>query len=966
MFAKREEGILVEITLQISNMLGMAAVAIAIQTAIAFALMIASAWISYFITTVLFTWAEGFFHQLIGYQAKSTGAVAGTNLNEPTLSVADNVLMNIIRSPIIWWIFLSVLAASVILLIFVTILSIIRSEMVFDEKSGNSKAEIYKNAFKAIAAFIAVPVVAFMGLLIANMLIAVIYNMLIGHVVLVESAVGKLDTTGASAEELANLAKAADMDNNIKAFVSSGTQKPLYNALLAPTERMVTELLKAAGGVSIVAWPIAYPLIAAGLIVAPMKMMMGAAVGVLIRMYNIILLFLLAPPVVSMMPLTKKPFDSWKQKFTGQVLGMYGVVIAVCIATILVVLITKQMEASFASAEDPDPEPKLDANEFSKAALTFAVAFAGVNSIKTMDGLVSGLFGAESSLSAGEGMAGQMVEGVKGGMNKMRSSFGSAWRVTEMGVAFKKAVKAKREYNKNQKKKTEGIAGDALENDANNANEEQAKKAKDQARADDLKKGENSEIAKLNKAAADKKKEAEDKKAEAEKLKEEAAGMKEGKAKDAKLEAAAKAGVAAKEAENEAANFETQSNAFGDDAAMKERRKANTKGKKYKKSKEQIDDMKNKAWDAACKEKDKKGKDNSDLLGYNYDKDTQTWTDKENNKVTDSDMLGTLDNLREKQKEKYNMLAAASLFGTSRRDKSALRKAGFDDAYVDSIERKGTGASNTQYKKLGLFSGEEKQDPVTVSETQTIKSKKKIIMSIMEEKIIEEKKEQAKAYRSLDKSHGDRRIAEAEAAALEQDKIQMVKVDGKNIVVHDRNRVELIKKGLGGQFKTYDREDVAKAFNFTNSKGEGDVIAMSDAAEKKVNNKTSGFNQAKGKLEAHVAAEENFKQIKRMYQFEQNTRMNMSLIGNALKTIVAGAGLDKTLGIKIDEKSAFEFLKVPEKIKKIIDQQGGKMAKDLEKTMLAAQKSSYGKKIERYMYAMEHPFIAETFGKNGI
>ncbi len=95
------------------------------------------------------------------------------NGSENSSTVTGDIVEILIRSDIVRNLFISLLVLGIILLLIVTFVAVWKTEWEFG-KDGNSKTKIFNSAFKALFNFIAVPVVAFFGIFVGNALLRAI------------------------------------------------------------------------------------------------------------------------------------------------------------------------------------------------------------------------------------------------------------------------------------------------------------------------------------------------------------------------------------------------------------------------------------------------------------------------------------------------------------------------------------------------------------------------------------------------------------------------------------------------------------------------------------------------------------------------------------------------------------------------------------------------------------------------
>lgn len=375
---------------------------------------------------IFISWSESFFQKFAGYRDTGEKLVDldGNAITGKT-SVSDDILLDLLNNNILRWMFLALIIASVLILLFVTIIKIIRTEMVFDEKNGNSKAQIYKDAFKALAMFIAVPVICFLGIFLANLLLGAIYKLLAQGRAMTEyigTDVTDIDTAYKS--QIDNINK------TVASFVD-GKNVPIFDALQSTAWEISWRFSTTLAGVGIILSPLILPFMATLLYAPALKVIFGAVTGVIMRIYEIIILFLIAPPFVGIMPLDSgAAFKKWKDKFIGSVLGMYGIVISFMLVTMLMqILLQNQVFSSIAETSDSD-------SFLGRAILRYVIVMSALFSLKNVSKMVSGFVGGEDIVDKGSALTDHL-----GGAAKKTGGFmrGTATRGVLMAGGAMKA-----------------------------------------------------------------------------------------------------------------------------------------------------------------------------------------------------------------------------------------------------------------------------------------------------------------------------------------------------------------------------------------------------------------------------------------------------------------------------------------------------------------------------------------------
>lgn len=163
---------------------------------------------------------ETFARKLVGLDTYYyNGQLIDANTNSGT-TITNDILEVLVRSDVVRNLFLSLLALAIVLLIIVTFVSVWKTEWNF-EKEGNSKSKVINAAFKALFNLIAVPVIAFFGIIVGNALLRAIDGVTSGNA---ERNMGTLIMTSLMTEDC------------IRASVGDSRSQALINANLGTFE----------------------------------------------------------------------------------------------------------------------------------------------------------------------------------------------------------------------------------------------------------------------------------------------------------------------------------------------------------------------------------------------------------------------------------------------------------------------------------------------------------------------------------------------------------------------------------------------------------------------------------------------------------------------------------------------------------------------------------------------------------
>ena len=166
---------------------------------------------------------ETFARKLVGLDTYYyNGQLIDANTSSGT-TITNDILEVLVRSDVVRNLFLSLLALAIVLLIIVTFVSVWKTEWNF-EKDGNSKSKVINAAFKALFNLIAVPVIAFFGIIVGNALLRAIDGVTSGNA---ERNMGTLIMTSLMTEDCVRVSTGdvrsqALIDANLGTFEYNG------------------------------------------------------------------------------------------------------------------------------------------------------------------------------------------------------------------------------------------------------------------------------------------------------------------------------------------------------------------------------------------------------------------------------------------------------------------------------------------------------------------------------------------------------------------------------------------------------------------------------------------------------------------------------------------------------------------------------------------------------------------------
>lgn len=164
--------------------------------------------------------------------------------------------------------------------------------------------------------------------------------------------------------------------------------------------------------------------VAAGITIWSLYM---AVFGLIMRLYKLVILFVISPPAVAIMPLDGgNALKQWRDKFIGNVVGVYGVVVALNLFFIILPML-KQIKLF---------DPSNFANYYYNNFTYLIMVVVGCYMFKDLSKLVSDIFGkGEDILSSGSAMASKATSAAAG--VAMAAATGGATLAASAGNAMK-------------------------------------------------------------------------------------------------------------------------------------------------------------------------------------------------------------------------------------------------------------------------------------------------------------------------------------------------------------------------------------------------------------------------------------------------------------------------------------------------------------------------------------------------
>ncbi len=340
-------------------------------------------------------------------------------------AVSGDLVMQFLQSSTVQAVFISILVAAIILLFITTFIAVLKVE--FDEKD-NSKGNIFKSALKAVAYFAIVPVVCFLGVIVSNFVLKMLDGATSRDAVSFSSQVFTASAYNASrvrsdaefAQEIyngrngkfsyipgiANLSaydqgKIADLIDD--AFRSGATPVAEGGVASFTTigdtglgQKTRTFSSFDIGNYQLVFYfynPLYYNYLI-GYIASYMIIMilLKLLIGVICRLYELTILFVLSPLAVSLMPLDGGDrYKSWRGAFVKRVFSAYGPILGLNLVFMILTLL--QTVTLF---------PPDGINGLYNAIMQLIFIFTALVSIRSLVDLVTEMVGQGDALKTGE------------------------------------------------------------------------------------------------------------------------------------------------------------------------------------------------------------------------------------------------------------------------------------------------------------------------------------------------------------------------------------------------------------------------------------------------------------------------------------------------------------------------------------------------------------------------------------
>ncbi len=338
---------------------------------------------------------------------------------------------------------------SVVMVIVAAIIKIIQSEF-SSEGAKNSKGAIFGTALKSLLLFFLVPVCCIGGVGISNALLKTIdraTNLSTGQATLGSSIfvsaasncnrvrsggnwaagsnyltsvgfTGEVNDT--NREAVADLIDMAFKDNTLEGgTLLAGVLNGTITGLAESSVNLLNGLAKAQGSIVM---PGQYfyqsngivdmyynikemnfiTYIGAALLAA--MTMLNVSFGMIMRLFNAAILFVISPPVVALMPLKSDAFTSWRRKFVGQVLAAYGTIVALNLLFIILPVVDSIKLFAPLGGVGGSFDAGFDFNGIN-SFVSILFTLTGLFMIKDITKMISEMIGADDAAASGAGMA---------------------------------------------------------------------------------------------------------------------------------------------------------------------------------------------------------------------------------------------------------------------------------------------------------------------------------------------------------------------------------------------------------------------------------------------------------------------------------------------------------------------------------------------------------------------------------
>lgn len=373
---------------------------------------------------------------LIDYVEMMFRLLAGLDVNGVSLNLSNSpdkgadLVVQLIRTPEVRDIFLSMVVVGMFLLIITTIFQMIKVEYT-TEGAKNAKGPILMKAFKGLANMILLPALCVFGVVLGNQVLDLLdkatkpdsdlfgKSATISGTLFVAAAAEahyqksdfrvvfiSPEPSTMPAEVIMNIVPIL-INSIFDAWGEAFNADDQKNYLFPDAVRKESESLVASGTISY--WNIAgisqiydyskinyLLLIFGGCIV--IKTLYYTCFGMIVRLYQCGMLFIISPAVIGMTPVNESGLGKWRSEFVGQAISAYGVVLALNIFFVLVRVLLS-IDFSFEGVAG-----YFFGASLMEGLLKAIIVMGGTLSIEKFSKEIGGYFGAKDALSQGKEM----------------------------------------------------------------------------------------------------------------------------------------------------------------------------------------------------------------------------------------------------------------------------------------------------------------------------------------------------------------------------------------------------------------------------------------------------------------------------------------------------------------------------------------------------------------------------------
>ncbi len=338
------------------------------------------------------------------------------------VAVEGDMVEKFFTDPTVQAVFFSILIAAIILLFITTFIAVLKTE--FDEKD-NAKGPVFKSAIKAIAYFAIVPIVCIMGIAVSNIVLR-----MLDSATSQDARSFSTQVFVAAAWDCNRARGDADFARNVwenqkwipgmpavydQEAVAMAIDQAFRGAYSPTTGSATVEGNKGWGYTqtftvfSITSYdlvfyyynPLSYNYLigyVAGFAVC--MMMLNLLIGVIQRIFELCVLFVLSPVAVALMPLDGGGrYGAWRTMFVKRVFSAYGPILGMNLVFMVLTLM-----------QDVQIFPDGGMNGLYNAIVQILFIFTGLVSIRSLVDLVTELVGQGDALKQGESTGKQVKD----------------------------------------------------------------------------------------------------------------------------------------------------------------------------------------------------------------------------------------------------------------------------------------------------------------------------------------------------------------------------------------------------------------------------------------------------------------------------------------------------------------------------------------------------------------------------